>query len=282
MNNQIESLDIGENEISLIEIWQILIARKWLIMAVPAMTVLIASVYLALAKPEFEYMANILIGQIGRGQLVKNPGVIAKELSEKYRVDDNTAPKVLPRLSSVSFDKNGTGSIVSFKAIDHTPIGAKAYLDEIVKEVLEEEIRLFEQGIQLKLAHLQSLTDQIKAFEAYQLQLEKHIEDVNKLDPAQAAILAVEQGKFLAIMPDLENQKYILQTSMSESESYPTKLIGESRLPEKPFRPKRALVLLLAGMSGLMLGIIAAFLADYIEKVRASCKKKRAPLLTRD
>jgi len=272
MNNQIESFEPGENEISLIEVWQILNARKWLVIGAPVITILLAVVYLTLAKPLFECTAQILIGQTGRGQLVRNPAVIAKELSEKYRVDDNLAPNVHPRLSSVSFDKKDTGSIVSLKAIDYNPLGAKTYLDGIVKEVLEEEKRLFDQGIQLKLAHLQSLTDQIKAFQSYQVQLEKHIENVNKQDPAQAAILAVEKGKFLAIMPDLEEQKYVIQTSMSESESFPAKLIGGLRLPEKPFKPKRNSVLLLAGLSGLIFGIIAAFFVELVNRIRQQMK----------
>lgn len=268
IDNHFKSHGVSEDEISLAEIWQILTTRKWLVLAAPVITVLLAVTYLALTKPLFESTAHVLIGQVARGQLVKNPAVLVTELKEKYRVDDKSISQVYPRLYSVSFDKKDSSSILLLKTEGHTPQGVKAYLTEITEEVLMEQKRLFEQGIQLKQAHLQALTDQVENFEAYQIQLDKRIEDIAKKDPTQAAILAVEKGKFLATMPDLENQRFELQNSMREYESYPAKLISEPRLPEKPFKPKRALVLLSAAFLGLIFGIVAAFFAEYVVKIK--------------
>ena len=272
MNNQIESHSGRLDEISLFEVWQILVARKWLIIAAPVVTILLGVVYLAVTKPLYECTANILVGQIGKEILVQDPTVVVKQLEEKYRLNDTTSLHPIPRLSKITHDIKNSETIISLKAEDHTADGAKAFLDKVVEEILIEQKRLFEQGRQIKRERLQSLLDQIETFEAYQRQLDQHVESIARQDSAQAAILAVEKGKFLATVPDLEDQLYQLRIEMSELESFPAKLLGEPRLPEQPFKPKRTLVLLLAGLSGLMLAVIGAFIFEFIERARQQMK----------
>ena len=256
---------LKNSDLFLLDVWRIVAARKWLVLLFPVLTVLIAVLYLALTKPVFESSASLLAGQVGKANLVRNPAVIVRHVSEKYRVYDRTVKRVYPRVVAVDFDKKDSSNVVVVKVADFSPEGARAYLMKVVEDILVEQKQLYEESLQIKNEYLQTLTAQIAAYRDYEAQLDKHIDQAGRKDPAQAAVLALERGKFLGAMPDLAVQHYQLRTSMSDLESYPAHLLWEPQLPEKPGRPRRVLVLLLASISGGIFGIIAAFIAEMIK-----------------
>lgn len=265
MNQHSTNFATNDGQIFLLDVCRIIIARKWLVLLFPVLAVLTAVSYLAMTKSVFECRASILVGQVGEGNFVKNPAVIVQYVSEKYRVRDRTVKRSYPRVVAVDFDKKDSNSVVIIKVADFTPKGAKAYLFEIVEDILLDQKQLYEENLQMKNEYLQTLTAQIAANESYQKQLDTHIDQTAKKDPAQAAVLALERGQLLAIIPDLVEQQYQLRASINNLDSYPAHLLSEPQLPENPVRPRRALVLLLALISGGISGITAAFIAEVIK-----------------
>ena len=191
-----------------------------------------------------------------------------EKIVEKYRVEDKTVKRELPRLSSVFRDKKDTGNILQIKAVDATANGAKLYLEQVVAQVLASQHILFEQEMEKKQTRLEALSDQLERVEAFLQELEGRIGKMDRQDPAQATVLAVEKGGFLRMASDLKRERYTLQTEMSTVVFYPTELLGVPHLPSKPIKPKRPLVLLLAGIFGLLLGIMAALLAEFVFTAR--------------
>ena len=268
MDNQHQLPGNGRDEITLLDIWQILVARKWVILTMPIIALLLGLLYLLQATEIYECSARILVGQAGVGRQVENPAVIVQKIAEKYRVYYNTVSRDLPRVSSVVHDKKDTGIIVQIKTVDATAKGAKQYLEQVVAEILAAQRTLFEQEMELKQTRLKTLSDRLEAVETFQQELEGRIAKVGQQDPAQAAVLAVEKGNFLKLASDLTREHYVLKTEMSAVVFYPAELLGVLHLPKESIKPKRFFVLLLAGVSGLFLGIMIAFLAEFIQNNR--------------
>ena len=277
MDNQHQLPGNGRDEITLLDIWQILVARKWVILSMPIIALLLGLLYLLQATEIYECSARILVGQAGVGRQVENPAVIVQKIAEKYRVYDNTVSRDLPRVSSVVHDKKDTGIIVQIKTVDATAQGAKLYLEQVVAEILAGQHALFEQEMELKQTRLKTLFDRLEAVETFQQELEGRIAKVGQQDPAQAAVLAVEKGNFLKLASDLKRERYTLQTEMSSVVFYPAELVGVPHLPSRPIKPKRIIVILLSGISGLLLGIMAAFLAESICSARQRTQMFKRP-----
>ena len=268
MDSQQQILGTGRDEITRLDVWQILVARKWVALSPPFIALLLGVFYLMQVTELYECSARVLVGQAGIERLVENPAVTVEKIVEKYRVEDKTVKRELPRLSSVFRDKKDTGNILQIKAVDATANGAKLYLEQVVAQVLASQHILFEQEMEKKQTRLEALSDQLERVEAFLQELEGRIGKMDRQDPAQATVLAVEKGGFLRMASDLKRERYTLQTEMSTVVFYPTELLGVPHLPSKPIKPKRPLVLLLAGIFGLLLGIMAALLAEFVFTAR--------------
>ena len=264
-------------EVNLFEIWQILVARKWLVLSVPVATILLAVVYVMQATPLFECSARVLIGQVGQvGHLgqgvqvvqVEKPAVLVQKLGEKYLVWDKTHFSVRPRVSSISLDKKDTGTIIQIDVVDQSAKGAKLFLEQTVAEILSEQLKVFEQTTEVKRTRLKTLADQLVTLETYQQELARRIAKKDNQDPAQATVLAVEKGSFLKLASELDGERYVLQKELDAVNSYPSQLIQVPSLPKKPINVKPSLVILFAGIFGLLLGGVATFFAEFILKFR--------------
>ena len=249
----------------LLDLWRIVVVRKWLVLLFPVLTVLVAVLYLALTKPVFECRASILVGQVGKENLVRNPAVIVRHVSEKYRVHDRTVKRIYPKVVAVSFDKADSGNVIFVTVADFTPVGAKTFLMKVVDDVLAEQKQLFEESVQIQKERLQALDAEIALMEDHRKQLDRHIDQTAMKDLTQAAVLVLERGKFIATMPTILAQRHQLLVLLSHLESYPAQLLWEPELPEKPVRPRRVLVLLLALISGGIFGITAALITELIK-----------------
>lgn len=265
------------DEVNLFEIWQILVARKWLVLSVPVATILLAAVYVMQAIPLFECSARVLIGQVGQvghlGQGVQvvqmeKPAVLVQKLGEKYLVWDKMHFSVRPRVSSISLDKKDTGTIIQIDVVDQSAKGAKLFLEQTVAEILSEQLKVFEQTTEVKRTRLKTLADQLVTLETYQQELARRIAKKDNQDPAQATVLAVEKGSFLKLASELDSERYALQRELDAVNSYPPQLIQVPSLPKKPINVKPSLVILFAGIFGLLLGGVATFFAEFIMKFR--------------
>lgn len=258
----------GRDEITLFDIWQILVMRKWIVLMAPLLSVALAVCYLLQSTAVFECSAQVLVGQVGKGHQIANPAIIVQKLAQKYRVHDKMASKVLPYVSAVTHDKKESGSIVQIQVIDTTAEGAKGSLEQVVAKLLAEQQDMFEQEKALRQERLKTLSERIENMETFRQKTQQHIDRIAKQEPAQAAVLAVEQGSLLALASELEKERFAMQAEMSAVDSYPAQLLGVPHLPEKPIRPKRTLVLLLAGFSGLILGVMIAFVVEFAKTAR--------------
>jgi len=279
-----ESLPVSE-EITLKDIWNVLAKHKVLVLAMPLASLLVATTYLLITPAIFESQAVIQIGQVGQaihvGQLgqviqvgqaiqigqIETPAILVQRLREQYRVGDDDAIMVMPRISDIRLDKKGANFIILL-AQDYSAKGAQKQLAQAVQALLAEHEKRYHQAMDTQQQRLQSRDKQMQQLKELIASLPMAIEAVRKQDSAQAAMLIIEKANLLTEMSSLESEYYALQLALSEIQSYPTKLLREPTLPERQVKPKSKLMAVFALTVGFLLGIMAAFVAEVLAKAR--------------
>jgi capsular polysaccharide biosynthesis protein len=275
MHNTNQQLISADDEIDLIDLWRVLVKRKVIVLVVPIISLLAGILYLLLTPSVYESRAVIQVGQVGQVGQVEIPAILVQRLKEKYRIDDKTVISKMPNVKGISLDKKGANSVITLLAQDYSAKGAQQYLTFEIQALLGEHALLYNQSMDIQRQRLQSLGKQMSSVNAFIEELSSHIEAVRKLDPAQGAILAVEKGKLLTYAPDLEAQYVTLQLALSDIQSQPTTVLQNPTLPERQAKPKPMLVLVMALMSGLIIGVVAAFIGEFLCKVRLQSQARK-------
>ncbi len=250
-----------------LDLWQMLVKHKKLVLLMPVIFVLLAALYLLVTPSVFESRTVVQVGQIGRVGALEAPPVLVHRLREQYQVDDIGAEKEMPKISEISADKKNVNA-VTIIAQDNSPEGARRYLDQTVRELLSSHAKLYSQVIDEQNQHLQSLNGQINAMNAHITKLSAYTEELRTKSPVQVALLAIERGKLLAEVASLENEYMALRLALSGMQTQPTRLLKEPTLPEIRAKPNRQLVLVLAVILGLMLGVFAAFVVELLARAK--------------
>ena len=79
-----------DDEISLIDLWNVLVRRRWLIAGVTLLCLLVAGLYTTLVTPVYESRSVLLVGKVASIGPVEDPNEMTLRLREAYRVDDDT------------------------------------------------------------------------------------------------------------------------------------------------------------------------------------------------
>lgn len=266
-----------EDEISLIDLWLVLARRKWLVLGIALLTLLLAGLYAWTRTPMYESRAVVAVGSMGEHGFLEQPDAVVQRLTEEYHVDDSSEEQITPPyVDEVQKEGGRDSSAVSITVQDTSAAGAQRYAKQVVGKLLTEHNDLFQQALKAQKMRLKSLNDQIAGFDAQMKSLSEHIEALKSRDPAQSAILAVEKGKLLEEKPALEEQRVELELAVSGLKAQPTKLIRSPSLPRGPSNIKTKLYLALGLVLGLMLGVFAAFFAEFLARAREEMHAREA------
>ena len=248
------------DEISLFDLWDILVRFRWRLLTVWGLTIAAALAYLALATTVYESRAVVQIGQINNKPF-SEPKALALEFQRRYEADEENRSH--PLLKSISAEEN----TLTLTAEGENPEQAQAFLQQILDEVVPVlqqrygKARSLRQNALAELeAHIQMLNEQIQ-------QLTTITTNANTDEAVKA--LAILQGSTLrADLPTLYKQRLQLQQELAEPNSQPSRLVREPTLPRQASSPRTALTLALAVMLGGMLGSMAAFFSEFARQAR--------------
>ena len=284
-----------DDEISLFDLWEKL-CEGWL--AVVGGTVLgIAGAVLAifLIPPKYEAVAVVQIAQVGQityaqlGQLMIVPSLnvepatqvvermktpafqttVAQSLGNQAWLDDlqrsaNAAAKYLSLQLIKATSVQGGSSLIEVKASAENPEGARNIADASVKELAKRHSELAK-------PILEKMHSDLKIAKEKLISAEKELEAINKL----VASAGVKDDRFtqLSLMTGLRVQKeselfsqrqtiVAIETALSAPATQPTKAIEATFVADKPVSPKKALLLALGLIGGLLAGVLWVFGSD--------------------
>jgi len=258
-----------EDEISLIDLWNVLMRRKLLILAIAILAVIAATVYSVVATPVYESQAVVLVGKTPATGPLENPDEMVQRLRQAYRVGDDTeGAREMPYVESISLNKREADHVVTLTARAEAPQQASQFLQTVVDGLIQEHGVRFEQAAALIKSHLDSLTSQTEAFQSQIALIQAEMDQVREVNPVQASVLAVESGKLMAQLPNLEQRRNQLQLDLLDSRSYASRLLRSPTVAAKPIQPRPKLYIAMALVLGVMLGVFAAFFAEFLTNAR--------------
>ena len=270
MNNDVTASQTSavSDEISIIDLWNIILRRKKTVIATFLIVFATGIAVTIFMPPLYESRAVVLIGIVSN-QLIEDPNELVQRLIEEYKVDDSSEAIIEPPyVESVKVDNKRASNVLELTVRDTTAEGAKTYLEIVVNKLSKEHKALFDKAMELERQRLDSMAKQISELDA-QIRLVNDLSiPLKKSDPNQAAVLAIESGKYLSMKPGLEKNLVDLDIQLSELKSKPTRYLREPTLPRKAKRPRPMLYIAVAIVLGFFMAIFAAFLHELTVQAR--------------
>jgi len=258
-----------EDEISLIDLWRVIVKRKRLILITVAVILLLMGAWLLVVKPVYESRAVLGVGQGAQGAQVEAPQLLVQRLKEEYRVKDGSeGAQTLPGLTAVKTMEKSLANGVEMIVQAHGAQAAQQYLAEIVAKIIKRHQRLYDLGRAEQMKQMESLQRESDRIEQSLALIEHRISALVGSEASLAGLLTLQKDLLLQRLPQIAQQQTTLRLAMSELQSTPTFMLRTPTLPIKPVSPKPMLYMMLAGVVGLMLGIFGAFFAEFLGKTR--------------
>lgn len=274
-NAQAPAHNDDDDEISLLELWQILVKRKGLIVACLLVCLAAGAAFAFLKAPVYEADVKLRIGQV-KSDADAPPALldVAEELSSlilaQYGEDVAQGVKrERPFITKASVQK-GVTTTLQLTAEGDTPEDAARLLEEVVSDVRKAHTTMYEDNLKPIAERLKNLDEQRKALQQQYGDITALVDQLKERDSVQASLVMIERGPITTAINELDTERLRLSQQIMPPQTRPTDLIGEITAPAKPSKPKKALVLALAAVLGLMGGVMLAFVAEFIAKAKTN------------
>lgn len=257
-----------DEAVSLADLWRVLVARRWLIVATFAVVVAAACGYIFLKSPVYEASARIRVGQVAGTGLIETVEVLSTRLMTNYgEIVAVGVKRPRPFLSHAGAPR-GVSGVIELTAEGDTPDDAVALLERIHAEIQQLHGDAYRRGVAL-------LSEALKAMESRRQVLQQQIdesstmmEQLGQRNPDQAALVMIERARIAALITELDAQKPILAQRLLLPQTVPTQLVGPIAAPAYPAAPKKVLILVFSGVVALMVGVVLALVADFLARAR--------------
>lgn len=269
-NSQPSAQPYDDDEISLLELWQILVKRKALIVACFVLCLAGGAAFAFLKAPVYSADVSLRIGQIGSVGLLENAEELAARILAQYGEDvADGIERERPFITEASVQK-GVITTLQLAAEGDTPEDAVRILRDVVADVQKAHTAMYADNVKPITERLNSLTEQRQALDQQYADITKLVEQLKDRDSVQASLVMLERAPITYSLNQLDTERLRLSQQLTAPQTRPTELIGEITAPSKPSKPKKALVLALAAVLGMMGGVILAFVAEFIAKAKAN------------
>ncbi|MDO9599842.1 MAG: Wzz/FepE/Etk N-terminal domain-containing protein [Azoarcus sp.] len=268
MHNEQPSASLPDDEISLIELWDILVRRKAWILGCFGLCLIAAVAYLMLKPPVYQASVKLRIGQVAGAGLFESPELLSSRLLSQYGEDvADGVKRDRPFLKRATVPK-ALPSAIELVSEGDSPQDAIAILETVyanIHQVHDQTYRL----------NLKYLAERIDSLEAQRKTLERQLTDATEMmdqlkesNPVQASLIMFERGRIATAITTLDAERPALAQKLSTPQTQATELLGAITAPATPAAPKKIQVIVLASVMGLMAGVLLAFLAEFIDKAR--------------
>lgn len=267
------SFDRGamEDEISLVDLWLVVRRNRWWLLAGLLIGPAIAIAYATLATPVYESRASIQIGNVpGPGQnapvLIEDPNVLSVELIDEYgpKLVNGTARTPYLNKKEVKVHNN----ILDLAAVGHRSEAPRNFLQQIVAKILQRHQQSYANAIEPLRQRFAAIDRQIGILTMQIKELGDLVARLKESNPVQASLVAIERGHLYANLDQLERDRVVLQQQTSTPYVKPTKVIAQPDLAERPVSPRRVVAIAIGAILGLMVGLVAVFLREFITSTR--------------
>jgi capsular polysaccharide biosynthesis protein len=273
---------MNEDEIHLVDVARLLARQiKWLLgtlIVVVAGTLLL----LFLMRPQWESTAFIRVGQIGQmmhapdraiepvASMVERMRMVPFQNDVLSRIkigSEDPAARLYRR--SIRIEPVPGTDLVQVKVRGRNREEAGQFVQATVDHLRDIHGRMVELALAASRLLLDELTQDLQNAVAEQDRLQQMTLSGNHADAGEStadrALLAnAAIGGKVPEIRDLRQRKLELEEELGPLHTYPTALFGEVFVPEEAAFPNKNLGLVLGVAAGLALGLVVAFVRDYL------------------
>ena len=256
----------------------LLMRRKALIAGLTVTALLVSALYAFSARPEWEASALLRVGQVtgpdGYGAtLVELPGQVLERVRQESLRDSVLSKLGIPleisnpeaRLYRNSLKSQlvpGTNA-VELKLRGHTPDRARQFMVETVGHIEQVHYKIYKPSVERLRSEIAELSRDI---ERSMNEREKTVEGLIANNPAmvskqafsQLALASYVMSNRDADIHKLKRRKFNIGEALSPVRTYPTSVVGRADISKKAVFPKRSLIIMIGGITGLLAGILMA------------------------
>jgi len=283
---------IHEDEIDLIELWYILVKNKIIIFSTFFVLVLISALYAFLSPPI--YRAEVLLApaqeendklsslasqygglaslagiNLGASGSSKTDESIAILKSRSFLFDFISHEKILQELYKDDWDEKKQKWNLDTEGIPTLNDGYQQFSESILEISELKESGLFELIIEwsdsvLVAKWANKLVERLNLFQKH-----REVNEANKslkfLNTQLESTTSVENRKVLFNLIEHHTQTILLANVTDE---FAFKVLDSAIVPDKKVKPKRSLIIIVGGFTGLIIGVFLAFIKEFLFKHR--------------
>lgn len=274
-NSQPAPPPYADDEISLIDLWQILAKRSLLIFLCFAVCIAGGAAFAFLQAPVFEASVKLRIGQVANDQpgnagLLENGDELSSRLMARFGEDvAHGIKRDRPFLTKSAVQKS-VATTIELVAEGDKPEDAARFLQRVVDDVQKTHGATYERNLKFVEERLEHLNHQRSALQQQYEDATRLIDQLKQRDAVQASLIMLERGRISASISELDAEKPALTQKLSAPQTRPTELLGEITAPAKAAKPKKVLILALSAVLGLLGGVMLAFVAEFVAKARSA------------
>jgi len=272
--------ELHNDVIDLKELFSIVAKRKNLIYSITILVTLFAIVYAyMLAKPIYQVKAMIEIGQIDKKPL-DDINTVKQKFEYTYGVHSKKK-REYPRATSIAIGKD-SNSVFSVVVEGRNNKEAITFIDKIVQKVEDEYaekinryIKTQKDLIALTQADINDTVENLKNIEKSLKNYNQKIMNLSVEDAALAGIYTIQISQNQSRAEGLQSRisalkakEYTMKLAISPLRIKPTHVVGEVEVLDKPVKPKKALIVIVAFITGLMFSVFLAFFLEFVHSMK--------------
>lgn len=259
----------NDDEINLLELWQTLVKRRYIIYACFLVCLAAGIAYAWLKPPVYEANIKVRVGQVqGASGLLES----IEELKLRILADHGSdvadgVERERPYIAQASTQK-GLNTTLELTAEGDTPEDAARILRDVTQGIIQRHTAILDDNLAPIKARVKSVNEQIQALQQQYDDITQLVEQLRQRDSVQASIAMIERGPILDAISSHEDERMRLETLLSPPATRVTKMLGDIVAPAEPAKPKKRLILVLAAVMGLMGGVMLALVAEFLANAK--------------
>lgn len=272
--NTSDTPPIAENEISLLELWQVLVRHKYWVLGIPLIAMIGAFGITSQMKPQWEATGVMQIGQAGQtSQPIEPVARIVERMKLKTFPDnvlasvgvplmdappraalyrDSLKAKLLPSTDLIEIKVRGHSREEASANIEATVAYLRAIHDRMAApatEVLQRQLA----RVELQIKNARAAMDGLR--NTAELRQPSHSGDRFMANIELASTML----RWDTELRGLEHAKATYEEQLNPSHTYPTSLFDKVFIGEGPVAPRKVRISALSGLVALVVGMVTAF-----------------------
>lgn len=255
--------EVAEDDLSFMDLFQILMRRKLVIVVSVFLCLMGGSAYLLIVTPLYEASATLRVGEVAESGSLEDPEVLSAVLLGKYREEIATGIKRPPPFLKSAVVQRSAKQVLDLVVRGETPEQAVEFLRYVAEEAIAKHREIYMSKMDIAYRRIEQIKKQQKQLHDLLTGTAGLLDKIKQRDPVQASLLTAERGRIATELADIDRDLPKWQDKLIAPKTVMTELIGDVVAPENPVTPKKLVAIIVSVILGLALGVALAFLAEF-------------------